>query len=430
MKGHLAICMGALLASACGAGWASAAPAQPAFGGPVAVGDGVTIDPILDARLRWEDVDATTKSADAVTMRIRSGAEIRHAPSHLALLVEGTATLAIDPHYNAFPFASVSHQYRSAQAVVADPETIGLNRLQVQYATRPLTLTLGRQRINLDDQRFVGSVGWRQNEQTFDAVRAEVRQGPVTLDATYAGKQRTIYGNDAPPRLYYSGSFYFLNAGIKTRYALVKGFAYLLDYDRTSFINAAARSQLDSSQTYGLRATGSLPLNKVVALSYMGSWAVQSNYGNNLRHYRVEYGAAEGGLTVKNQTATVGYELLGSDVNAVGGAWAMQTPMATLHKFNGWADVFLTTPANGLTDTYVGLAGKFPKVKALPGLNYAASYHWYGSDIRSMKYGNEFNAQIGLRTGPITWLAKYADYQAKGFGVDTKKFWLQAEYGF
>ena len=30
----------------------------------------------------------------------------------------------------------------------------------------------------------------------------------------------------------------------------------------------------------------------------------------------------------------------------------LQTPLATLHAFNGWADMFLTTPANGLQDLY------------------------------------------------------------------------------
>ena len=104
--------------------------------------------------------------------------------------------------------------------------------------------------------------------------------------------------------------------------------------------------------------------------------------------------------------------------------------MATLHKFNGTADLFLTTPANGLADTYVGVAGKFPKVKALPGLNYGVTYHWFGSAVNSLKYGDELDAQIGFKISKVTWLVKYADYQAKGFGADTKKFWLQAEYSF
>ena len=410
---------------------AEAAP-KPKFGDPVPFADGITFDPMMDARLRWEDVDATTKTADAVTLRVRAGFELRHKASGLSFLAEGEGNLGIDNGYSAFPFANTaSHQYRPTLATIADPQNVALNRLQIAYQSKRFGLTVGRQRINLDDQRFVGSVGWRQNEQTFDAVRGTVAYGPLSLDATYAGKQRSIYGNDGGPRIAYAGQFVFLGAGLKGQYGAVKGFAYLLDYDKTAFANAAARGQLDSSQTYGLRATSApLKLAKGISLAATGSYATQANYGNNARHYKADYWAVEGGLTVKNHTATVGFEELGSDRNATGGAWSVQTPMATLHKFNGWADLFLTTPANGLTDTYAGLAGKLPEVKAIPGLSYAASYHWYGSAINAQKYGNEFDAQIGFKTSKVNWTVKYADYAAKGFGANTKKLWLQAEYAF
>lgn len=424
MRGAAA--MAALLGMAQGA---QAGAAGKAFGDPLAIAPGVTFDPMLDMRLRWEDVDATTKSADAVTLRTRFGFEIKDARSHLALLAEGSGTLAIDQGYNAFPYAvPANDQYRPALATIADPQSVGLNRLQLQYATKGVTLTVGRQRINIDDQRFVGSVGWRQNEQTFDAGRAEVHRGAVVLDATYATRQHTIYGTDASPRSSYDGTFVFVNGGIKDGPLTLKGFAYLLDYDRTAFINLpATRGQLDSSQTYGLRFVDAVPLAKGVSLGLTGSYARQSNYGNNSRSYGVNYYLADAALTVKNHTVNAGYELMGADAHAAGGTWSMQTPMATLHKFDGWADLFLTTPATGLGDTYVGLSGKFPKVHAL---TYAVSYHWFGSDVGNVKFGDEVDASLGFRTHRITWLAKYASYAAKGFGADTQKVWLQAEYAF
>ncbi|NBC36654.1 alginate export family protein [Novosphingobium sp. FSY-8] len=424
-KSHLMIAAAMAAPLMLGANGAQAATAKKAFGDPITFAPGTTFDPMLDARVRWEDVDATTKAADAETLRIRAGFEIKNKPSHLAFLVEGEGTLALGKHYSAFAFAAPSHQYRPAQAVIPDPENVELNRIQIQYATKPLTVTLGRQRINLDDQRFVGSVGWRQNEQTFDAVRAEYRAGPLSLDATYARRQRSIFGNDGGPRVYYTGSFYFLGGGVKTKYANVKAFAYLLDYDPTGFT-----FQTNSSQTYGVRATGVYPLNKAAKLTYAASWATQQNYGSNPFRYDTDYLAGELGLDVKGIVLTGGYEKLGSDAGATGGPRAMQTPMATLHKFNGWADMFLTTPANGLEDTYVGVSGKLPKLTALPGFTYALTYHWFGSDIRSQKYGDELNASIGIKTGKVSWLVKYADYRAQGFGANTKKFWLQAEYAF
>lgn len=416
---------------------ALAAPA-PQFGDPVTVGEGLSIDPIIDARLRWEHVDQPTTDADAVTMRVRAGAELKHA-SGLSLLVEGEGTLALGSHYNAFGFPVASSQRRPRFSTVADPETIELNRVQLQYKSKVATVTLGRQRINLDDQRWVGSVAWRQNEQTFGAVRGEAKLGPVALDATYANDQRTIYGSDAGyprdfapslgQRQHYSGDFVFLGAGVNLGPVAVKTFAYLIDYDR-AFLLAT------SSQTYGGRAMTALPLGGGVKANLTASYARQSDYGANPVVYAADYLAGEAGLSFKALSLTAGYEQLGSDAKAAGGAGrALQTPLATLHKFNGWADVFLTTPNKGLRDTYFGGAWKAPAIKALPGLALAVTWHEFDSDAGHLDYGEEWNASLGFKIGKVALLAKYADYRRHGaqdFAADqhTEKFWLQAETAF
>lgn len=397
---------------------AIAAPALAKPGDPVAVGDGFSIDPIIDARLRYEHVDQPATDADAVTVRLRAGIEVRHA-SGLSLLAEGEGTLGVVNDYNAFPFAIVDSQRRTAYSVVADPQSVELNRLQLQYKTKFATLTVGRQRINIDDQRWVGSVGWRDNEQTFDAVRGEAKFGPVSLDATYANSQRTIFGSEAGPRTAYDGDFVMLGAGARLGPVNLKGFAYLLDYDPAFFL-------ANSSQTYGARATTSLPLTKGIKLNLAGSYARQSNYKSTPFKFAADYIAGEAGLAIKDLTLIGGYEKLGSD----GGLHAVQTPMATLHKFDGWADVFLTTPATGIQDYYGGITYKFAKVKAVPGLNAQVFYHRFDSDFGSIRYGHEWDAAVGLKTGPIGWLAKFAEYKAKGFGADATKVWLQAEISY
>jgi hypothetical protein len=408
---------------------------QPAFakvGDPVKVGE-FTIDPILDARLRWESVDTQTTDAAAVTLRIRSGVEVKHLPSHLALLAEAEGTLAIGDNYNAFPGSlnltnpPVS-QVRPGYAVVADPENIELNRLQIQYKDKTATITVGRQRINLDDQRWVGSVGWRQNEQTFDAVRGEVKIGPVSLDATYAISQRTVFGYDAGIRTAYDGNFGFIGAGARIGPVQIKAFAYLLDYDSAEQVGGVVKGIADS-QTYGLRATAAFRLTPGLGLNLMASYARQSAWQDNGLDFAAGYIAAEGSLTYSGFAFTAGYERLGSDA-VTGGRRAVQTPMATLHKFNGWADLFLVTPDNGLQDRYVGLSYKFPKLTALPGLNAQVVYHSFDSDFGGIDYGEEWDASVGFRLGPVGLLAKYANYRATGFGADTEKVWLQAEYGF
>lgn len=395
---------------------AFAKPNEPKWGDPVKVSDDLTIDPIVEGRLRYEGVDQPTVEADALTMRLRAGAEFKmHG---LSVLVEGEGTLALVDNYNAFPFAVASEQRRPQYAAVPDPMNIDLNRLQLQYKFQTATVTLGRQRINLDDQRWVGSVAWRQNEQTFDAVRMEAKVGPVSLDGTYAIGQRTIFGIDAGPRQSYGGDFFFGGATVKAGPVAVKGFAYLIDYDEAFFF-------ANSSKSFGLRATAALPLTSKLKLSLVGSYARQSDYGSNPFDYAADYINGEAGLGYKGLTVTAGYELLGSDNGR-----ALQTPMATLHKFNGWADMFLTTPAAGLQDIYGGVAYKFDGVKALPGLNAGVWYHDYDSDVGGIDYGHEWNASLGFKVGPLAILGKYANYQARSFGVDTEKFWLEANFAY
>lgn len=412
-----------ILALAAGSAQPALADGSPPFGSPVTVTPGITFDPMLDARMRWEHIDAA-KDADAVTLRSRFGFEVRHAASHIGFLAEGEGTVALVRHYNAFPAtftaSSVdgSSQLRPGLAPVPDPENVELNRLQVQYRSKPLTITLGRQRINLDDQRFVGNVGWRQNEQTFDAVRIEANAGPVSFDGTYANSQRTIFGIDSGTRQSYDGDFILLNAGVRVAPVTIKGFAYLLDYGDALVL-------ANSSQTYGARATGAFPLAKGVKLSLAGSYARQSSYKSTPFKFAADYIAAEGSLTARGFTATAGYEKLGGD--SVAGK-SFQTPLATLAKFNGWANLFLTTPANGLNDVYGSLGYAFPRVKAVKGLTANVAYHKFDSDYGSVNYGHEWDFTVAFKTGPVSWLSRYATYSASGVLPSTKKFWLQAEF--
>jgi len=398
-----------LLVAVSGLAWGC--PALAATGDPVPIGDGVTLDPIFAARLRYETVDQDNiaASADALTARMRAGLELK--ASGFFVLGEAEGTLAIVKDYN----DTIPGNGIEPFPTVGDPENVELNRLQVGYLKNGTGVTLGRQRIILDNARFVGNVGWRQNEQTYDAVRGQAKFGQFTLDATYSIAQRTVFGNSSPNE-HYDGDFVFLNGGVDTKYLDAKAFAYVLDYDtRLAF----------SSQSYGVLVTGELPLAGFGKLTGMASYAAQGDYGDNPVAYDADYINAQLGLAFSGFALTAGYEELGSD----GGRAAFQTPLATLHAFNGWADLFLTTPARGLRDYYGGVSKTFA-VAALPGLKADLVYHEFDSDFGGLEYGSEWDASLGFKLGIVNLLAKYATYDASGFAVDTDKFWLQAEIGF
>ncbi len=107
-----------------------------------------------------------------------------------------------------------------------------MNRLQLTNTRLPgTTLILGRQRIALDDQRFVGNVGWRQNEQTFDAVRVVSKSVPtLTVDATYLNQVNRVFGPDSPQGRWH-GDGWLGNVAWQLPIISLTTFAYVLDFE-------------------------------------------------------------------------------------------------------------------------------------------------------------------------------------------------------
>jgi len=203
----------------------AASTAMPALAAPV------TIKPLLDLRLRWENVDqdGIAKQADAVTLRARAGAQI--TTGAFTLLGEAEGTAAPVEHY----FSGLNRN--TQHPLVPDPENIELNRLQLQYRpVKQVAITGGRQRINIEDQRFVGSVGWRQNEQTFDAARVELGSPKgLQADVTYAWSVRTIWGVDGtgPRQQSVKGDNIFATVSYPTPIGKLTGFGIIVDQDAT-----------------------------------------------------------------------------------------------------------------------------------------------------------------------------------------------------
>ena len=394
---------------------------SPAFAEPF------KFKPIIDARVRYETVEQgpVVKDAEAVTLRARLGGEL--SDEDWSFLIEAEGTVALTERYNSG--VNLKTQY----PIVADPDNFELNRIQVQYRGLPKTVvTIGRQRINLDDQRFVGSVGWRQNEQTFDAVRIENSSiKNLKIDLTYAWSDRTIWGTDGfgTNQQAISGDNVFANISYKTKFGTLSGFAYLIDQDE---IEAAAFQR--SSQTYGVRFAGSTLLSKDLKLTYAASYATQSDYHRNPNDYTAHYYLLEGGLGYRMFSLGAGYEVLGADKGLP--FTSFQTPLATLHKFQGWADKFLTTPPNGIRDLYASAGVTVPNVGPFASIGATIVYHDFRTDRLDFDYGSEWDLQLSAKIDRFTLMLKYADYNAKttlGFAnptTDTKKFWASVEWAF
>jgi hypothetical protein len=365
--------------------------------------------PIVNLRLRSERVDQTgiAENATAVTLRARLGFETGQFWK-TTLLAEGVLLWPLDTDYN----STVNGKARFP--VVADPEIYGLNRLQLTNTSLPgTTIALGRQRLTLDDHRFIGDSGWRQNEQTFDALRITNKSvDKLALDFAYIEQVNRVFGADSPVGRY-RGDSWLANVAYQFPAGKLSSFIYLLDFKQ---------APSDSSRTYGLRFAGERPLHGIT-IAYSATYASQQNYARNPLRYRDGYYALELGATWRQLTLAAGMETLEGD-----GAKGFTTPLATLHKFQGWADKFLTTPPNGIDDRYVTLTYAKKPLGIFDGLTASASYHRFSSERLSINYGFESDFQVQLKMKQFAAVLKYADYVANGFATDTRKLWLQMEY--
>lgn len=370
------------------------------------------IKPIFNARLRYEgvDQDGIDQSADALTYRFRAGFETGEI-AHTKFLIEFDHIEDIVDDFNS------TINGKTTFPVVADPNATELNRLQLTNTSFPdTTVTLGRQRIILDDSRFVGNVGWRQNEQTFDGLRVQNTSiGELKIDVSYINQINRIFGDDSPIGVW-EGDTVIVNASHPTPIGKVTGFAYLLDIDNAGGVF--------SSQTIGARLNGAQKLGDG-KLSYVASYAQQTDYGSSPFDYSADYFLAEGTFAQNGLSAGVGYEVLGGDDQR-----AFQTPLATLHKFQGWADKFLATPTTGIEDLYVK-AGYAPgNVGPFKGTKFLAIYHDFSAETGGEDYGSEINLLATAKWKKLGLTLKFADYNADEFATDTQKIWFQVDYAF
>ena len=364
--------------------------------------------PIFNYRLRYEAVsqDGFARDADALTSRLRAGFKTGKAWD-TSFLVEFDWIEDIADEFNS------TTNGRTQFPVVADPNATELNRFQLTNTSLPDTkVTLGRQGINLDDQRFVGTVAWRQNDQTFDAIRVENTSiDGLKVDVSYINRVNRIFGDDSPIGDF-EGDIVLANVTYKTALGALTGFAYLLDLE-----NGAAVS----SKTFGLRYAGSHEIGKTKA-SLNASYAAQSDYADNPSDFSEDYYFVQGAFAVKGATIGAGYEVLSGN-----GASAFQTSLATLHKFQGFADAFLATPDSGLEDVYLTAGYGTKAVGPFKALKLTATLHDFEAETGSVDLGDEFDIAAVAVLEKVKFLVKYADFNAGDVGVSREKLWLQMD---
>ena len=355
---------------------------------------------ILDVNFRWEyaKIDQFQHS-HAATVRTRFGFQTDTVFGFSGLL-EGVNTESPKPSAY-FDGVEVND---GPQTIVADPSRTDINRVWLQFANKEwagLQLKAGRQRIKLDDDRWIGNVGWRQNEQTFDSARFQTTLGVEKLLAQYiySWEVKRIFADqggastrDFGPRSHFANIAYTFGSHLKA-----VGFAYLIDPNKSNF-------RAFGSATYGMRLSGKVGVNDTLSLPYQASYAYQEDYGNNQISYGAHYYLVEGGLAVKKMgTLSAGFEVLGSDTDA-----SIVTPFSTAHKFNGFADAFLDNGGvRGLRDLYASIAPAIPFER----IKFKFIFHQFWDDQGGDNLGQEYDFVTTYELNKhVSFLYKFAYY--------------------
>lgn len=363
---------------------------------------------VVELRYRHETVDddAFTRTAQADTLRLRLGYLWAFAPSWQAYAdAERVQTLFGDD------FNSTANG-ETGYPTVADPQATEINQAFVRYSGSALGATLGRHRVLLDNQRFFGNSGWRQNEQTFDGLSLgkTFQESGTALNYSWLGRVLRVNGHNNPNPLLREWDLngHLINLSQPLALGKLTAYAYLVEnHDRQDL----------SSRTAGARWNADME-REGVQPGWTIEYAHQSDYADNPFSFSESYRLIEARLRWSGVTFKLGQEVLGGN-----GQSGFSTPYASLHAFNGWADRFGNTPANGLDDRFVGAEGKFGKA------SWTVRWHDFQADRGGGDYGHELDASVSypLWKG-VTGMLKVADYRSDGFASDTRKLWFSLDY--
>ncbi len=371
----------------------------------------------ITTRYEFRETDPLDAS-HALTARARIGMTLGEFNGFSAF-VEGEGTEAIVDDFRSNPTGNQSTSpYVVGNSVIGDPNNAELNQAYLKYAKDGFLVQVGRQRIIRNSAAFIGNVGWRQNEQTYDAAQIGYKNDLFSASYVYSDRVQRIFGNDAndalpgPPLHDFEGDFHMLDFSYKADFGDVGGYAYLLDVDNNGNVG--------KSNTYGAFGTFN-GFYAEVAFQDGTSGKAGGDYDAIYAH--LKYTKKVSGMTLMG-----GVEYLGDE---------FKTPFATVHAYNGFADAFILQRIglnngpggnyNGITDLYLGMVKP-----GLPGgITMKGFLHYYLDGDLEKTYGYEADLVLAKKFNDnLTGLLKAAYFVGDDFYNDIKQVSVQLDYKF
>ncbi|MEM7457839.1 MAG: alginate export family protein [Pseudomonadota bacterium] len=361
-----------------------------------------------DTRLRYDliDQDNLPDTGTALTLSARVSAEWTPTDWLFGLIeIEGVGALIDD--FSDLPGPALT------KPLIPDPDHLDINRFQIQADLgNGSFVTLGRQSLRIDDQRFLGMAPFRQNTRSYDGVRLSARTaGAHTLQAGYIAQVNRPLGNRTPLGEFESDSW-FATVNLQTPAGRFGVFHYALDLETGPDLN---RNRTLSSQTSGVRFDGRYH-RSAFKFDIEASYARQTDYSDNPLSYEADYYLIDIRTFIANFEANLRHEVLGADAEQ-----SFQTPLASLHKFQGEADVFLSTPINGIVDTSLGVKYNGGQIGPFKDVTPTVRVHEFEADQGGASHGHEVDFIMQAKLADLKLKVGLADYRADQFSSDRQR---------
>lgn len=392
----------------------------PSATAEINTGDFLKFNGIVTTRYEFRETDPLDPS-HALTARARIGMTLGEFNGFSAF-IEGEGTQGIIEDYRSNPTGNDSTRpYVPGNTVIADPNNAELNQAYLKYDKNGFLLQVGRQRIIRNSAAFIGNVGWRQNEQTFDAAQIGYTKDKLNVSYVYSDRVQRIFGADAndaddpfdgPPLRDFEGEFHFFDLSYETDCGEVGGYTYLIDVDNNNNVG--------KSNTFGvfMKADG-----------FYGELAYQDGTSSLAGgDYDAMYGHLKYSTKALGGTVMAGVEYLEDN---------FKTPFATVHAFNGFADAFILQRIglnkgpggnyDGLTDFYLG----YVKPGLPCGLTFKGFLHAFMDGDLDATYGYEADAVLVKKfNDDLSGLLKAAYFSGEDYYEDIKQVSVQLDYKF
>ena len=365
----------------------------------------------LELRPRYNRIDESDKPERTEGGTVRLTVGFVSAPLQMTrFMVEGIHTDQVDPHFN----DDGGNINGSPYPLLPDPRYTGMNRVYVEYKGLPDTrIRAGRQRVRLDNQRWISDNDFRQIPQLFDGVET-VYTGLASMElyGAYFGRVRTTSGDTNDLNLTLLHAAWNPLPGQS-----VSAYAYFHDQAQ----NGAFTGFADNSyRVIGVRWTGSaapwLGWN-AVDVPFEAEFATQRAHSGGDARIDANYWRVGGGIAWRETVARLDYEVKESN----GGRYAVQMPLTDFYAFNGWTLHFYNTPRQGLRDSWATLR------QGWRDFTLYGEYHRFRSDYGGIDFGRELDVGLAYAWNENTVLRfQHARYDPGAATTDPRirKTWI------